>query len=291
LVTSRAAWGIDDDMPLLKAALEAAGISWRELAWDDDLDDAIWASCALSVVRSTWDYHRRLDDFRAWIDRVDRLSVLANSAAVLRWNIDKHYLLEAQAAGLPIVPTVFVEPSTDDSWVSQVEALLASGHVVVKPCVSAGSNDTERHDEVASAVRHVRDLLDAARSVMVQPYLSRVDSDDETGLVFMGGAFSHAFAKGPLLSAPKDVAGDLFARERIDPREPSSAELALGERAMAWLDQRFGTLLYARIDLLPTDDGPVIVELELTEPSLFLAMHPAAPSNIARAIGAALSAG
>lgn len=277
-------------MPLLKAALDDADIAWRELAWDDDLDDATWASCALTVVRSTWDYHRRLDDFHGWIDRVDRLSVLANSAAVLRWNTDKHYLLEAEAAGLPIVPTVFVEPSSGDEWMSRVETLLESGHVVVKPCVSAGSNDTERHAESVSAIRHVRDLLGSGRSVMIQPYLSRVDSDDETGLVFMGGAFSHAFAKGPLLSAPKDVAGDLFARERIDPREPSAAELVLGERALAWLDQRFGTLLYARIDLLPTDDGPVIVELELTEPSLFLAMHPSAPSNIARAIGSALSA-
>jgi glutathione synthase/RimK-type ligase-like ATP-grasp enzyme len=289
LVTSRAAWGIDDDMPLLKSALDAVDIEWRELAWDDDLDDTTWASCALSVVRSTWDYHRRLDDFHAWIDRVDRLSVLANSADVLRWNTDKHYLLEAHAAGLPIVPTVFVEPSSDDSWIDRVDRMLATGHVVVKPCVSAGSNDTERHDESEAAVQHVRSLLAVNRSVMVQPYLSRVDSDDETGLVFMGGSFSHAFAKGPLLSAPKDVAGDLFARERIEPREPSAAELSLGERAMAWLDQRFGTLLYARIDLLPTDDGPVIVELELTEPSLFLAMHPDAPANIARAIGAALS--
>lgn len=288
-MTSRAAWGIDDDMPLLKAALDLAGIAWRELAWDDVHDDSVWASCALSVVRSTWDYHRRLDEFHSWIDRVDRLSVLANSPAVLRWNTDKHYLREAEAAGLPIVPTLFVEPSSDDSWMSDIERLLASGHVVVKPCVSAGSNDTERHGETSSAVRQVQGLLDAGRSVMVQPYLSRVDSDDETGLVFMGGSFSHAFAKGPLLSAPKDVAGDLFARERIEPREPSAPELALGERAMAFLNQRFGTLLYARIDLLPTDEGPVIVELELTEPSLFLAMHPDAPSNIARAIGAALN--
>jgi len=289
-VTSRAAWGIDDDMPLLKSALDAAAIEWRELAWDDDLDDEAWASCALSVVRSTWDYHRRLDDFLAWIDRVDRLSVLANSVAVLRWNTDKHYLVEAEVAGLPIVPTVFVEPSGDDSWIARVDHLLESGHVVVKPCVSAGSNDTERHDESASAIEQVRGLLATGRAAMVQPYLSRVDSDDETGLVFMGGSFSHAFAKGPLLSAPKDVAGDLFARERIDPRVPSAAELSVGERAMAWLGRRFGTLLYARIDLLPTDRGPVIVELELTEPSLFLAMHPDAPSNIARAIGAALSA-
>ena len=277
-------------MPLLKEALDDADIAWRELAWDDDHDDATWASCALTVVRSTWDYHRRLDDFNAWIDRVDRLSVLANSADVLRWNTDKHYLLEAQGAGLPVVPTVFVEPSTDDSWISRVEVFLQSGHVVVKPCVSAGSNDTERHDDSVSAIRHAQSLLHSGRSVMVQPYLARVDTDDETGLVFMGGTFSHAFAKGPLLSAPKDVAGDLFARERIDPREPSTSELDLGERAMAWLERRFESLLYARIDLLPTDDGPVIVELELTEPSLFLAMHPDAPSNIASAVSQLLSA-
>lgn len=280
-MTCLAALGLDEDMPLLTAALDELGVPHRVVAWDDDSVD--WSAFGLAVVRSTWDYHRRLDEFRHWIGRVDSVTRLANSADVLRWNVDKHYLLEASGAGLPIVPTEFFEPTTPIDW-SVTRRWLAAGDVVVKPAISAGSNDTERHSSETSARRHVESLLGDGRSVMVQPYVDEVDTDDETGLVFLAGSFSHAFAKGALLAAQKDVAGDLFARERIEPRVPSAAELELGERISTWLTERFGTVLYARLDLLPTATGPAIVEIELTEPSLFLHTADGAARRVAEAI-------
>ena len=280
-MTARAAWGLDEDMPHLQRALDDIGVAWEEVAWDDEAVE--WSKYSLAVLRSAWDYHMRLDEFLAWVDRVDGCTTLANSKHIVRWNVDKHYLLEAMTNGLPVVPTTFIEPGASDP-VDVLRELLTHGDIVIKPAISAGSNDTERHGSLTSAADHLSALLDSGRSVMVQPYLNDVDTHDETGLVYLAGQFSHAFAKGPLLAAAKDVAGDLFARERIDPRTPSAAERALGDAAVAWLSEKFGTPLYARIDLLPTVDGPVIIELELTEPSLFLHTHPAAPSNAARAV-------
>lgn len=273
--------GLDEDMPLVQEALDEAGIAWREVAWDDESVE--WSDFSLAVVRSTWDYYRRPDEFVRWIDRVAASTRLANSAAVLRWNLDKHYLLEAVAAGLPVVPTDFVEPDFPTDF-SVVERRIEVGDVVVKPAVSAGSNDTERHSSSESARRHVERLLSAGRSVMVQPYMDEVDRHDETGLVFLNGSFSHAFAKGALLATTKDVAGDLFARERIESRQPTPAELDLGRRISTWLTGRFGPALYARLDLLPSPDGPVIVELELLEPSLFLHTAEGAARRFAEAI-------
>jgi len=46
-------------------------------------------------------------------------------------------------------------------------------------------------------------------------------------------------------------------------------------------------LLYARVDVIPGPDGePVLVELELTEPSVFMEYAPSAAERFADAIAA-----
>lgn len=285
-MTARAAIGFDADMPLLSAALTDIGCDHQMVVWDDTTID--WSSFSLVVLRSTWDYVGRIDEFRAWIDRVSTESVLLNAASVVHWNTDKHYLRVVESAGLPIVPTVFVGPGDENevsaSWSVALDGWLAEGHVVVKPCISAGSNDTARHATRSSAHEHIAQLTGVGRSVMIQPYLVDVERSSETGLVYLGGAFSHAFAKGPLLAAERDMEAGLYAREQISRRVPSEIERTIGDRAVAWLTDTIGELLYARVDLLPSPNGPVIIELELTEPSLFLQTDPDAAMRAARAI-------
>jgi glutathione synthase/RimK-type ligase-like ATP-grasp enzyme len=154
----------------------------------------------------------------------------------------------------------------------------------VKPAISSGSNDTERHSNFDAAQKHITELLLAQRSVMLQPYMADVDVQSETGLVFINGKFSHAFAKGPLLAQAKNMSGGLYAEEEIGVRQPTAEQLLIGERAVKWLLSRFGKLLYARVDLLPTARGPVIIELELAEPSLYLLLHPEAATDFAHAL-------
>lgn len=280
LVSCAEALEIDDDMNLVLAAAKAAGIDACVVSWDDPAVD--WSSFDLVVIRSTWDYHRRIDEFLRWARSTADVTRLMNPLEIIEWNTDKRYLNDLQNAGFAVVPTIFVEPGRDAG--DDVRRLLEHGEIVVKPSISAGSNDTERHDSFDLAMRHVAELHAGARTVMVQPYMSRVDVDDETGLVYMNGAYSHAFAKGPMLASTKTMAGGLYAEERIEPRVADDAQRRLGDAVVAWVSERFGSPLYVRVDLLPTADGPVIIELEMTEPSLYVALADGAADRFAAAM-------
>ncbi len=292
LATCEEAWREDEDAPPIEQAFADRGASFDWLVWDDPTVE--WAAYDLVVVRSTWDYVPRREEFLGWADRVAAATRLENGPAVLRWNTDKHYLDDLAAAGVPTVPTTFLDPDRGHASRDAVPAALpADGGFVVKPAVSAGSKDTVRYDdgprERERAVAQASDLLASGRSVVVQPYLAAVDELGETGLVHVGGAFSHAFRKGPLLEVGGAPVTALYARESISPRTATADELAVGAAAVAAAEDLLGTrLLYARIDLLPGDDGrPLLLELELSEPSFFLDTDPGAAG---RAVDAFLRA-
>ena len=280
LATCREALGLDTDMPLLVAALQRADVDSVVVPWNDDVD---WSQFRLVVIRSTWDYHRRYAEFMAWVHRVSQVTNVANSAEVIAWNTDKRYLADIADAELPIVPTVFVAPH-EPVDLALITKLLEAGDVVIKPTVSAGSNDTERHDDRDRLVAHVQALHASGRTAMVQPYLREVETSSETGLVYIDGEFSHAFAKGPMLRDPKTMAEGLYAEERIEARTPSEAERLQGDRVLSYVTNRFGRPLYTRVDLLPSENGPVIIEVEMTEPSLYVHLSDDAADRLADAI-------
>jgi glutathione synthase/RimK-type ligase-like ATP-grasp enzyme len=274
LVTSRPARGLDEDEPQLHMAFQKAGCNVQITEWDDAKVD--WASFDAALLRSTWDYAERISEFLTWVQHASRLTSVLNPLSVVRWNTDKHYLGQLAQAGVTIVPSTFIEPGQDAAQAVQ-DFLATHGHseIVVKPTVGAGSRDAERHrrSNVSAAVAHVKRLLDANRSVLMQPYLGRVERDGETALMFFEGRFSHAIRKGPLLPPGGAATAGLFAAETITPRVPGSDELRLAEKVVASVPA--GTLLYARVDLIRDDKGaPCLLELELTEPSLFF-MHAA----------------
>ena len=286
LVTARAARGTDCDMPLLLAALRQAGADAQEVDWDDDAID--WSRFDLALLRSTWDYFERLPEFLDWAARVAERTRLANPLPVVRWNTDKHYLAELARAGVPVVPSTFLEP--DDDVAAILEVVLNTHpdapDFVVKPAVGAGSRDAQRHarDDRSGIVAHARRLLDARRSVLLQPYLDRVDEHGETALLFFDGVFSHAIRKGPLLKRGAGATTGLYAKETIEPRTPSSDELAVAQRALAAIPFE-QPLLYARVDLIRDDDGsPRLLELELVEPSVFAEHADGVAERFAQAI-------
>jgi glutathione synthase/RimK-type ligase-like ATP-grasp enzyme len=285
LVTARAAHALDDDLPVLVTAFAAAGADAEIAEWDDHEVD--WSRFDLALLRSTWDYTERLPQFLAWVERTAGLTLLLNPLPVVRWNSDKHYLRELSGWGVPVVPTTFVDAGSDAR--AALEEFLAHDNcaeMVVKPAVGAGSRDARRHARAATAeiLAHLQPLLAAGRSMMLQPYLEGVDRDGETALVFIEGRFSHAIRKGPLLPAGAPSTAGLFAPEEITPRSPSADEIAVAARAVAQVP--FGQLLYARVDLIRDATAqPRVLELELAEPSLFLAY---APQSAARFVSAAL---
>lgn len=291
LVTARGALELDEDMPVLAGALQDAGAAVETPCWDDPGID--WTRYGAAVLRSTWDYADRIDEFLAWCDRCSVRTRLLNAADVIRWNTDKHYLADLARAGVPVVPTRFVAPGANAR--TELEAFLADGatsvtvgrsddfdEFVVKPTIGAGSRDAARYrrSERERALAHVHRLVAADRSLMLQPYLSRVDAHGETAVLYLGGGFSHAIRKGPLLRPGAALVEGLFAPEEIRPREAERAEIDVAAAAYAAIP--FATPDYARIDLLrDTHGAPVVLELELTEPSLFLAHAPGAAAAFA----------
>ena len=246
-----------------------------------------WGSYDLVLVRSTWDYAPRREAFIDWASSLPRV---ANPADVLAWNTDKRYLDELAAAGIPTVSTRFCGP--DDEL-----ELPAFAQYVIKPTVSAGSADTARwrrgiDDEAALA--HLGALRDAGRTAMLQPYLDAVDNAGESALIYLGGVFSHSARKGPILRAgtpPTPMAvGNHDERSEITPRTATHAELAVAERVLDAVPGGRERLTYARVDLLAGEDGaPVLLELELAEPALFLSVDPSAVDRLASAVVALLN--
>jgi glutathione synthase/RimK-type ligase-like ATP-grasp enzyme len=267
----------DEDSPALVAALVARGIHAVPAVWDDPHVD--WATFDLVVVRSTWDYAERRDAFLDWAASLPRV---LNDVEVLRWNTDKHYLRRLDQAGVPVVQTRFVEPGE--------ELTAPDGRFVVKPAVSAGARHAAAYEPGAAeqARQHVARLHAMGRTMMVQPYLDAVDELGETEIIYLGGSYSHAVVKAALLRPGQAPGTGLYLEEDMRPVEPSRAERDVAERALEALSSN--NLLLARVDLAATPQGPVVLEVELTEPSLYLGYADGATERFADAISAALRA-
>lgn len=272
--------GEDADRPLVDA-FARAGIAATWTVWDDPAVD--WRSFDAVLLRSTWDYQHRREQFLSWARSVPRL---LNPLDVVAWNTDKRYLAELADTGVPVVDTAFLPPG---------EAFAAPpGPYVVKPSVSAGSRDTARFaggdGDAARAGALVGAIHASGRTVMVQPYVASVDERGETALVHFDGAYSHAASKGPILAAGAEPTTAVFAAETIAAREPSDGERTVARRALTVVAGRFGTPpVYARVDVVLGGKGePLVLELELTEPSLFFDVCPQAVDALVAAVATRL---
>ena len=248
----------DPDAEPLSAALAAAGIEAEVLAWDDPGVD--WTRAGLTVMRSSWNYPLQRDAFVRWAEHVASVSELWNPLPVVRWNSDKRYLLDLERQGVPVTPTMLLPRGSD---VSLRSVLSERGweEVVVKPAVSAASYKTLRVGPrtLEAGESHLRDLL-AGRDVLVQQYLRSVEEHGERALVWIEGELTHAVRKDPRW-AGEDESVSAYAVPI------SGAEAALADRAVA---AAAGPIMYGRVDAAPGPDGePVVMELELIEPSLF----------------------
>jgi glutathione synthase/RimK-type ligase-like ATP-grasp enzyme len=261
---------VDPDSPILLDALRAEGLEAQLCVWDDP--SVAWSDFDLVVVRSTWDYPSRRDEFLAWARTVERL---ANPYDVLEYSSDKHYLYDLAARGHVIVPSHFCDVGATPEF--------PEGDFVVKPCVGAGSLDADRYrrDEHARAFDHVARLHATGRDALIQPYVASVDEVGERAMIFIDGAFSHAMTKGAMLNVDQLDRHALYRREQMSLAEPEPLAL---EVATAVMTSHFPDLLYGRVDLVRVEGGYAVMELELVEPSLFLEYEPKAASVLARAI-------
>ncbi len=256
----------DPDEALLVEALRARGADVHLAAWDHLGADFMADVC---VIRSTWNYYHAPEAFLAWAARVNRITRLYNPLPVVRWNHNKRYLADLERAGVPVVPTVYPTGSVADAM-----RALGTDHAVIKPVISAASFETMRvHGNVAEAEAHAKKIARRC-DVMVQPYVKSVEGYGERSLVWIAGELTHAVRKSPRFGGEHESVSEAL------PIEPD--ERALAEAALATVRE---PLLYARVDVARDDAGrPMIMELELIEPSLFLLQSPGALHRFADAI-------
>ena len=250
----------DEDAELV-AFLAAKGLDVTYVIWNDSQVD--WKAFDVAVLKSPWDYFNLLPEFKAWLDELERLGVkVLNPADVVRWNSHKGYLADVAAKGLPVIATeILPQGSTFDG---RFFDRLASDNLVVKPCVSAGAENTvtvsrETVTETSAAINEGLQSVD----YLVQPFVPQIKTG-EWSFLFFNGQYSHCVLKTP-------KAGDFRVQHyyggAISYPEPDPKHI---EQAAAYLRQLSQPLLYARVDGVIIDGAFALMELELIEPYLFL---------------------
>lgn len=261
---------------LLAEALAAAGARVRALPWDR-LDPGALEEGECVCIRSTWDYHRRADEFAAWISGFTACpGVLWNPAGLVLPNMDKVYLRELESRGIRIPETEWIPPGT----LPALPALMARrgwSEAVFKPRISATAHGTHR---IGAGVSLEESEWEPARGTggLLQAFIPEVRTSGEMSLMYLAGSFSHAARKLPA-AADFRVQHDFGGR--AEPAMPSREVLSFGDRVMETID---GPWRYARVDLIEAGDGPILMELELIEPDLFFSMRPDSASRLARAL-------
>lgn len=267
---------LDPDDRLAVDALASLGITVDVAVWTDPSVD--WAKTGICVIRSTWDYHLAHNAFLNWAQRVSAVAPLWNPLPVIRWNSHKSYMQELADRGAPVVPTAWLRAGTRPD----LQALLrdhAWERAVIKPAVGLATRGVMAVDATEAGVargnEHAQTLLQE-HDVMVQPFIESVEQHGERALVFIGGKYSHAARKTAFqILAPVGEAGETSVEADPD-------EIEVATRVAGMVD---GEVLYARVDLVRgADHKPLVIELELVEPSLFLSLHRLAPERFASAL-------
>jgi glutathione synthase/RimK-type ligase-like ATP-grasp enzyme len=251
----------DPDEAPLAVALAEGGFAAELVGWDDPAAD--WDAAIPTILRSTWNYPLAAEAFIAWIDRAAVAAPLINPPDIVRENLHKRYLRALAARGVPVVPTVLVERG-ERGDLSAIARSLDTDRLVIKPEVGAGSIGTRRFSAGdLAATAHLAELT-ARGAALIQPYIASVEAYGERSMVWIDGELSHAIRKTPRFS------GDA---EQVDGPVPiADDERALATAALAPIA---GRILYGRVDLARDGDGrPMVMELELIEPSLFFAKQP-----------------
>lgn len=263
----------DVETDALAVVLESLGAEATVLPWFDV--PAIEVPYDLAVIRSTWDYFQRLEEFHTVLAGLQ--VPLLNSLDTVKWNSHKGYLVQLAAAGVPVVPTSVVPAGTQPEDLPDLGGAAHRHGFIIKPAVSAGAIGVGRYQaRDAAALAHLRELT-AHQDALVQPFVPEV-ADGEISIQFIDGQYSHAVLKVP---AGNDFRVQEHHGGTTSVHQPTDAELAVATAAIAQVAE---DLLYARVDLVRTADGPWVMELELIEPELFLPTAPGATERLAKAI-------
>ena len=266
-----------DEDGIVKTALEKLGLRVLRLSWDDPNFD--WSTTKSVLFRTTWDYFDRFDEFSRWLNQVSQQTQLLNSEAIIRWNLDKHYLVDLADKGVTICDTIFIEQGETKSL---RELAIESNFTdfVIKPCVSGAARETYhiRIEEVAAHEANFQKLI-RQEAMMLQPFQHSVPVKGEVSFMVMNGKFTHAILK-------KAKPGDFRVQDdfggTVHDYQPSAEEIEFAEFTASCCPE---PPIYARVDAFTDNNGNLaLAELELVEPELWFRFNAASADELARGI-------
>jgi glutathione synthase/RimK-type ligase-like ATP-grasp enzyme len=275
---------------MLMEALVKRGLKVGRVNWDNP--DFDWTSARYIIFRTTWDYFERFPEFDRWLERTRGLTSMINPYKIIRWNIDKHYLLDLQKNGINIPPTLFIEPG-DPRSLDEICESSGWSDMILKPAVSGGARHTYKlcagdHGMKRSITdKHAGDIsihedmfreLITNESMMLQEFQRRVTEEGELALMVFGGRYSHTILK-------KAKPGDFRVQDdfggSVHDYRAGQEEIEFAEKVVSVCKP---LPVYARVDIIRDNNNDLCVtELELIEPELWFRNHPPAAESFANA--------
>ena len=267
---------LKDDEPLMEE-LQKRGYSSVRISWDEKNVD--WSIFKCVVFRTTWDYFERYDQFSVWLEKVNKLTKLCNPLHIIKWNVDKHYLVDLEKQGIPIVPSRFLEAGSGEQIIQILEEMNWS-EGVIKPCIAGGARLTYRINK--ENCEHVQQELQKwldAEAFIIQPFMSHVMEVGEDTLMVMNGTYTHAIRK---VAKPGDFRVQDDYGGTVHKLDPTPEQMELAEKTMAACGE---LLAYGRVDMVKDNNGNwVLMELEVIEPELWIRFDTASASPFADGI-------
>ncbi|MDX1277695.1 RimK family alpha-L-glutamate ligase [Oceanihabitans sediminis] len=262
---------------LLVKAFQKQNLKVKRIAWDDPHFD--FKSTKYALFRATWDYFHRFEEFSSWLEKVSKETILLNSENIIRWNIDKHYLLDLQKKGIHIAETYYIEQGATET-LEELHKKWNLQETVLKPCVSGAARHTYKlHKNNIKEHESIFADLIKKEAMMVQPFQYNIVEKGEISMMVFNGKFTHA-----ILKTAKE--GDFRVQDdfggSIQNYTPTPEEITFAENSIQACPE---PPIYARVDIFEDNNGKIALsELELIEPELWFRKHPEAADVLAKAI-------
>ena len=259
----------DRTMDALRPEFESHGMLLEDICWDQS--GVKWHDYAAVIIGTTWDYWDRSDLFLKTLERIESQTLLLNSEAMVRWNLDKRYLKELEQKGARLIPTQWIADPTRAAVAAAFESLRCDD-LVIKRQVGAGADGQYRLQRGGA-------IPDLDQAMMAQPFFPSIQTEGEMSLIFIDGEFSHALIKRAIEGEYRIQSSYGGTEQAIS---PSKEDLKSAMSVLASLDE---TPLYARVDMLRADDGELyLMELEVIEPYLYPLEGPQLGTMMAAAV-------
>lgn len=247
----------------------------NNLGWDVsfipwDLSDVNWDEYDIVLIRSTWDYQSRIQEFLKVLESIDKSkSLLLNPLPIIHQNIEKTYLIELEAKGIDTIPSIFQKKFNTEK-VMQSFSDFNCDKIIIKPVVGANADNIILGSkfEIKSQLHEIKSVY-SELPYIIQPFLNSVLKEGEFSLMYFNNKYSHAISK-----IPKE--GDFRVQEehggKIDIIKKVPKEIQnLADKVIKILPKN---CFYSRIDILLMHGKPKVIEVELIEPSLYFNLDP-----------------